>query len=90
MDFDANSYLPKVLESIVELVDFDLDFLELLKKLLQLHLAELDALRPIDVLRRKLLELPLLDVFVVFASLVIRLQVKGELADGSAHVAGKH
>ena len=38
------------LMSIVELIDFDLHFFELLEELLQVDLVELDALGPVDVL----------------------------------------
>ena len=76
--------------SVVQLVNLDLNFLELFKELLQVNFAELDTLRPIHVLTWELFEVSLLNILVVLTSLFICLKVKWHFANGCPDISSEH
>ena len=66
-------------DSVVQLVKFNLNLLQLLKELLQLYLREMYLLALIDVGRRELFELSSLYIFTIFPCLLIGLEVECEV-----------
>ena len=75
--------------SVVKLVNLDLYLFELLEKLLQVDLAERDALCRLHISRAKLLEITLLYVFTIFPSLFISLQIEGDLHERGTYVSSE-
>ena len=77
-------------KSLVELIDLDLDFLKLLKELLQTYFSESNSFGAVDILTAQLLEVALLYVFIVSSGLFIGLQIERKLHSWCSHISDQH